>query len=423
MSHLAEKLQQLTPQQQTLLQLVAESATQLGFSAYLVGGIVRDLLLGHPGSDLDIVVTGNAIKLAHQLVSAHGGEAVTHKAFGTATWQPANAATIDLITARHETYAHPAALPTVTPGSLADDLARRDFSINTLAVSLAPGDFGKLHDPSNGQDDIQAGIIRALHPQSYIDDPTRIFRAVRYEQRYNFPIAPADLELIQPARAYIHQLSAERLRHELDMILAEPRAPAMLERLWQLGIFDFVVDVLPWDAGIRSRLDSALRQLPSPQWGLLPPEAGLPFQRDLLYALWLTPLSIPAIEKVHKRLNFPLAILNTLRAGSSLLAESPPPTGIKPSAWVERLEHVPPLAIYTVSVLSPNHAGPLWQYATQWRHMHIATTGDTLKALGLRPGPAYQKILKHLRAALLDGEIYTREEEKALLQSLIPRYT
>jgi tRNA nucleotidyltransferase (CCA-adding enzyme) len=431
----ASKLQTLPLLQQSLLRIVAGKAEVLGFPAYLVGGIPRDLVLGHPGTDLDIVIVGDAPTLARELASEHGGEVTVHSKFRTAIWQVARRdpelaaladlplASIDLITARREIYTSPAVLPTVTPGSLQDDLARRDFTINTLAIALTSGHYGELHDPFSGLQDIQNGVVRALHPQSYIDDPTRIFRAIRYEQRYAFQLSATDLELIRQARPYLRQLSPERLRHELDLILDEPRAPAMLERLHELGVFEFIAEELPWDSGLRQMLDSALSQLSSPGVGFIPAVAGLPHQRALLYAVWLAPLPPARIEKLQTRLLFPLEMLKIIQAASALLADFPSLAGSRPSAWVERLDGIPPLALLAVSVHVGPASRPLTDYSRQWRHMHISTNGETLKALGLRPGPAFQKILWHLRASLLDGEIHTLDEEKALLQAIIPRYT
>ncbi|MCB1602931.1 MAG: CCA tRNA nucleotidyltransferase, partial [Xanthomonadales bacterium] len=171
----------------------------LNMPCYLVGGFVRDLLLKQPVNDFDFVVEGDAIKLGKQLVKTFGGKLTPHFKFHTAIWhlpstfnlQPA---TLDLITARKEMYEKPGALPTVTPSNIEDDLRRRDFTINAMAVRLDGEGFGEVLDPLDGQADLERGVIRVLHPNSFMDDPTRIFRAIRYEGRYSFTLEPSTLE-------------------------------------------------------------------------------------------------------------------------------------------------------------------------------------------------------------------------------------
>lgn len=187
-----------------LLHRLAEEAEARQMPLYIVGGSVRDLVLGRRLNDFDLTVEGDAIALARSLASKHGGGVTAHQKFGTAKWflpetLKTDHDTLDLISARSETYKHPAALPTVRLGSLADDLRRRDFTINALAVRLDGSHFGELRDDLNGLDDLQKGMIRVLHPRSFIDDPTRMYRAVRYEGRYGFKIVQDTLALIPQA--------------------------------------------------------------------------------------------------------------------------------------------------------------------------------------------------------------------------------
>ncbi|MBI3738423.1 MAG: CCA tRNA nucleotidyltransferase, partial [Chloroflexi bacterium] len=217
-----------------LIHRVADESSALGFSLYIVGGFVRDLVLGRDGADFDLVVEGDAIRLARALVSKYGGKVAVHDKFGTAKWDIRESGIVnrgsasdsrlptpdflDLISSRSETYANPAALPTVKMGSLADDIRRRDFTINTLALRLDGDHFGELRDDLGGLADLQKGVVRVLHPRSFIDDPTRMYRAVRYEQRHGFTIAKETLDLIPEAWPLVEKLSAQRIRHELDLI-------------------------------------------------------------------------------------------------------------------------------------------------------------------------------------------------------------
>lgn len=432
----------LLPEQLTLLRLVADEAAARGVAAYLVGGVVRDLLLGRPGLDFDIVVVGDAVALARALAKKYGGKLTAHPRFGTATVETREGmrensqeqrkeyskqsdfyslfsalSSLDFITARRETYSQPAALPDVTPSTLEDDLNRRDFTINTLAVRLDGAHFGELYDLHQGADDIARGIIRVLHPASFLDDPTRIFRAVRYEQRYGFAIAPETLALIPAARPHVAALSAERVRHEFDLIFDEPNAVSMLNRLDELGMLKAVENALPWGADLRERLAAGLSADPGPQWDATLRYAGIPFRWIVGYTLWLLDLTQSEIDSTQARLVFPLSVLTSLRSAARLRVDLPLFSGAAPSKWVERLRGVPLPAIYAVYLVSGEPA--LEMYASHWQHIHPKTDGDTLKALGLPPGPAYKKILLRLHAAWLDGEVASAEQEKALLEKLL----
>jgi tRNA nucleotidyltransferase (CCA-adding enzyme) len=404
-------LSRLPTLHQTLLRQIDHQAATLGCPAYLVGGSVRDILLGLPALDLDIVLEGDAIQLAHALKNRYGGELTLHTKFRTATWQPPEGPPLDLITARRETYPEPAALPDVSPSSLADDLARRDFSINTLALRLVDEALLDLH---NAQSDLVSGLIRALHPQSFLDDPTRLYRAVRYETRYRFKLAPDTLALIPEALPFVQKLTAERLRHELDLVFNEARPARILARMDELGLLQAILpDVLPWDSDLAEKLESALAAPPPPGWGLGLAFSGQPLNQVLGYALWFSRLSHSQIALLHVRLNFPLAVFKTAQAASDLLADLPALAGSKPSAWVRRLEEVPAPALYAAYLASGETA--LKDYATAWQHTRPKADGETLKALGLPPGPRYAQILSALRAAWLDGEVNTPEQEQALL--------
>src|SRR5512137_2240263 len=182
--------QKLSSRQLALLRIVADAAATRHLPLYLVGGFVRDLLLGSPATDFDLVVEGDAISLARMLAAQYGGKVTSHLRFGTAQWflSGSDHHVLDFISTRSETYKHPAALPTVKPGTLTDDLLRRDFTINTLALRLDAKHWGELRDDLGGLEDLKHGLVRVLHPLSFQDDPTRLFRAVRYEKRYGFRI-------------------------------------------------------------------------------------------------------------------------------------------------------------------------------------------------------------------------------------------
>jgi len=410
-------IEKLPPLHQRLLRQIDRQAADLDSPAYLVGGSVRDILLGLPAFDLDVVVEGDAIQLAQALKASSGGELTLHTKFRTATWQPPAGPPLDLITARRETYPAPASLPIVSPSNLADDLARRDFSINTLALRLADEALIDLH---NAQSDLASGLIRVLHPQSFHDDPTRLYRAVRYETRYGFRITAETLALIPPALPLVERLTAERIRHEFDLLFHETHPAKVLARMAELDLLQAVLpDVLPWDSLVADRLAFDLSALPASEWGLDLTFNGQPLNLVLGYALWLGHLHHAQIDLLHERLNFPLTVLKTIQAVSALTADLPSLKDARPSAWAQRLVEVPLAAIYAAYISSREPA--LRRYAAEWRNIHPTADGETLKALGLPPGPRYAQILAALRAAWLDGEIKTPEQESDFLQKLIQK--
>ena len=409
----------LPPQQVTLLRIVAEMAAIRQLPLYLVGGFVRDLLLGSPATDFDLVVEGDAIPLAKALAVQHGGRVTAHVRFGTAQWflPDSDHHALDFISTRSETYKHPAALPTVKPGTLADDLARRDFSINTLALRLDGKHWGELRDDLGGLDDLKQGLVRVLHPASFMDDPTRLFRLVRYEQRYGFKIVPETLSLIPPARQLISSLSAERLRHELDLILGEEKAVAMLSHLAELNLLQPVHPALAWNGTLRDRFLNGLGHLPEYHFKSIPAYADRSF---LGWHFWLMEFPSIDLESLERRLHFRANLFSSLLAASALSANLPSFGGLKPSQWVARLEDLPLTAVYAVFLACPDGQvrQDLCNYLETWRHVKPKTNGHDLLKRGLPVGPRYQQILQRLQEAWLDGEVKTESEELKLLDKL-----
>src|SRR5262249_2529688 len=238
-----------------LVRNAAAIAREMGYSTYLVGGFVRDLLIGQANLDLDIVVEGDAIALAERLAAQHGGRVHAHSRFGTAIWliDEDENTHLDFATARTEFYEYPSALPDVERSSIKLDLHRRDFTINALALCLDPERYGALLDPYGGELDLQRGIIRVLHNLSFIEDPTRILRAVRFEQRFGFTIEARTAQLIDDARNLLDKVSGQRLRHELDLIFSEAEPERALGRLQQLGVLEKIQSSLDVDGWLEQK--------------------------------------------------------------------------------------------------------------------------------------------------------------------------
>lgn len=240
--NISQSLDQLPSRILNLLRDAGVCAEEMGFCAYAVGGLVRDLFLQRDNLDVDVVIEGNGIAFASGFSVGHNARLLTYEKFGTANLMFPDGFKIDVATARTETYERPAALPLVMPGSIRDDIFRRDFSINTLAVSLNPDRFGELIDLFHARNDIKKRLIRALHEKSFIDDPTRIFRAVRFEKRFGFKIESITEKLIQDAicEGLIERLSGHRISSELRLILKEGDPLLPVRRLDELGILSAV---------------------------------------------------------------------------------------------------------------------------------------------------------------------------------------
>lgn len=408
MQQLAELISSNLPEtRQAVLAHIRHMARQLHLPLYLVGGFVRDVLLGLPPDDFDLVVEGSAPQLVWALARAHGGETLVHAPFGTATWTTTTGEAIDLASARTETYARPAALPTVaTPASILADLRRRDFTINTLTVRMDGEHFGELLDPLDGHADLTQGVVRVLHSQSFVDDPTRLFRAVRYEQRLAFRLAPETLALIPGAWDAMAALTPDRLRREFELIFREPRANAMLQRLQALEILPRVHPALRWGADAARRAE-IIRALPIADWQMpAPPEP------DALYlTLLLSDATAAEAADALTRLNVSRAVSEAVQSALTLAA-----TWTRPSQAVAVLDSVSELANIAAYVRLGHP--DLSTYLSRWRFVRATTTGDDLIARGLQPGPRFKDLLWQLRAARLDGAVTSDEAERDLLNRL-----
>ena len=418
----------LTPESLALIRLIRTEAERLDLPLYIVGGSVRDLMLGRAIKDFDFTVEGDAGKLAESILRKYAGKVVFHSRFGTATWTldettfkrlhvpllgtSAFPPSLDLVSSRSETYSQPGALPTVKRSAIEDDLRRRDFSINAMALRLDGKYYGDLFDPLGGQADLAHGLIRVIHDRSFVDDPTRMIRAIRYASRYGFKISPQTLDLINAeVRDVLSRLSGERLRHEIDLIFEESHPSAMLHQLAELDLLK----------PIHSSLQHANFQLPFID--ILPAEFGeitipdiLSFKRTLGWILWLMPLSDFDIDVISKRLDFPALLTKSVHAASALLARLPSIAIWKPSQWTDHLEEMPSIAVYAVYLMRKESA--LRDYLVHWRKVKPTITGNDLIKRGLEPGPRYSEILHQLRAAWLDGEVRSKEDELKMLEKL-----
>jgi tRNA nucleotidyltransferase (CCA-adding enzyme) len=408
--NLARQVEQYLPRQiQELVKDISGQAAKLGQRVYIVGGVVRDLLLGYPNFDLDLVVEGDAVKLAQQVAETSQAKLLAHHRFGTAKLRYENF-TLDLATARKETYDKPGALPAVTPGTLQDDLIRRDFSINAMAISLAPNDYGKLVDPYNGRSDLEHRLIRILHPGSFSDDATRILRGVCYEQRFDFEFEAQTARLLKRDIPMLDTISGDRIRHELEHIFEEDRPELVIKRLGELGVLHRITPSLKSDGWIAEKFEKA-RRLKKP--------AQL---TSLYFCLLIYSFSERDIEQFLARLNIPAKLSRAMRDTLRLKDRLPfiDKSSLKPSEIYYLLREYEPLTIQANAIASDSSRvhHHLQLYLTKLRYVRASLDGEELKKLGISTGPEMGKVLQILHKAKLDGEVRTRADEKKLALSL-----
>jgi len=418
-----------------LIQKVSQTAAQMGYSLYVVGGFVRDLLLGTPTLDLDLVVEGNAIALAKRLRKKVGGRVKSHARFGTAKLildeQAFPIAYLDFVTARTEFYEHPTALPQVERSSIKQDLHRRDFTINTLAICLdgstelaeVPGRYGELLDFYGGEQDLKRGLIRVLHSLSFVEDPTRMLRAARLEQRLGFRIEDRTEELIGNALDLLDRTTGERIRHELYLILEEEVPEEALCRLDELGVLAQICPGLRCDDWLRERFIRLRESLEAGSWKLATSKQQL--ETGIMYLALLTyRSSAPDLESLINRLKIAsedaalLRQVNVLRSLTSELAGER-----QPSAIYRLLKPYSGPAIFVLWIATESELvrEQLELHHRKLRFVEPEIDGEYLKAMGLKPGPIFGRILSALRDARLDGEVSSLEEEKGLVEELLVR--
>jgi tRNA nucleotidyltransferase (CCA-adding enzyme) len=367
---------------------------------YLVGGAVRDLLRGAAAVDLDLAVESDAPSVARALAGRLGGSVREHERFGTATVRAPDL-TFDLATTRTETYDEPGALPRVEAARLAEDLRRRDFTINAMAVALAGDDLGHLHDPHGGAADLGAGLVRILHAGSFLDDPTRLLRAVRYETRLGFHM---DEDTERAARAAVAEdalstVSGSRVRDELMDLLAEYEAPAAVERLRDLGLDRALHPALRPDpelvasASLGAVAIGADRGLAS----LAALVAGAPDELDP----WVAGLQLEARERdgVSRAARAAPGIVAELRARERM-----------PSELRELLGDAPPEALALALALGAPPE-PILHWVTDLSGVRLEIGGADLLAEGVPEGPALGRALEETLRRKLDGLVDGRDDE------------
>jgi tRNA nucleotidyltransferase (CCA-adding enzyme) len=409
-SYLPAKLRDYLPQPvMSFLDVASKKAGQLGYEIYLVGGVVRDLFLERSNSDLDLAIEGDAIKLAHILAEETGGKLTAHPRFNTANLIYRDFS-VDVAMARNETYKHPGALPAVQPGRLVDDLIRRDFSINAMAINLAPDHFGQLIDPHGGKADIQNKKIRILHPNSFIDDATRILRGIRYEQRLDFEFESETEKLLRRNVSMLDTISNDRLRRELyNILIKEPEPERVFARAEKLEVLHQLHPRLKGNGWLSQKFT----------------KTRTTFTRILPTTIYLCLLVYSfdesEVNSFNSRFNLPRSMAQAMLQAVQLRDRFDKLSDalLQPSKIYHILSPFNFQAIRAnlIATDSPTVEQHLKLYLGKLHYVKPLLTGDNLLVLGISSGPQLGKLLQALHDAKLNGKLETREQEEEFVRS------
>lgn len=408
-----------------LLTQAGELAAAEGYEVYAVGGFVRDILLERTNQDLDLVVEGDGIAYARSLARELGGRVKSHKKFKTAVVLLEYDKRIDVATARLEYYQYPAALPTVELSSIKMDLFRRDFTINALALRLNPDRFGNIVDFFGAERDIRNRRVRVLHSLSFVEDPTRILRAVRFERRYDFEIGGQTMRLIKNALQLelFDRLSGSRICHELQLISQEQNPTACFERLEELNILEAIHPLLKLNQE-RQRVLEELERVhvwysllyldqPADAWTLfflgLTQGTKKEEAREICERLFFSPREMRDVLGLRDMIGSAFMTLMGWKEGKSALSE-----------LFAVLDPMPVEGILFLMAKSRKEyiRRNISQYLARLRNLETDISGQDLLDMGLPSGPAMGKILERVRNAKIDGEVETRQEQLALASQI-----
>ena len=389
-------------------------AYSMGWSVFIVGGFVRDLLLGNENFDIDLVIEGDGILYAEKLSEELGANLTIHRDFGTATLNLSENFKLDIATSRREFYPRPASLPHVKPAPLKEDLFRRDFTVNAMAISINPSDFGRLIDFFGGRRDLRERKVRVLHVRSFIDDPTRIFRAIRFEQRYNFCIEKVTERLIKLAlREGVFQLlSGKRIKEELKQILEEDRPERNVYRMQKLGILKVIQPGIYLDSSREMIFDKLIDTIA--RYEILTGEKS---KRWLIrLSVLLRDLTEEEIEDFCSKYSFTREERETILASSKKadeIVERLTVPEMKPSSIYYLLRSYPPEALILAMAIAKDDIVEkrIVLYLSHLQKIELEITGDDLKKMGYKPSPEFSRILEETKKAKLDGLVKTVEEE------------
>ncbi len=421
-----KKIDKLPVPMRDFIHLAGCVADEKGFNVYVVGGFVRDLFLGVANFDVDLVVEGDGIAFAAELAGRLNLSVVIHKRFGTATLHGLEGFKADIASSRREVYDKPAALPSVTFGKIEEDLFRRDFTINAVAIGINKHQFGRVIDNYAGLKDLKNGLIRALHHLSFIDDPTRILRAVRFEQRFDFKIEKDTLSWLKESqrRRMLFNVQKHRLRDELVLIFKEQVPFKALKRLNELCGLSYIAPTLRFQNSWRFDF-SAITGRAAIFNKLCVHRRHIEFY-TMYMALFFCFLSIKAMRRVITDFAFHkgessrmLSLKINYKKAQSLLCRKT----VSASSVYRLLQPLSYEVIFLIMILSKDRCAEKHiEYFFLKSHLQrLHVRGEDLLKSGIKPGPAFKKILERLLSAEIDGKIKGKDEELAYAQKLADR--
>ncbi|MBI5199451.1 MAG: CBS domain-containing protein [Nitrospirae bacterium] len=409
-----------------ILKKVGSIAEGLGFSAYLVGGIVRDILLApnliqDENLDIDIVIEGDGIAFANRISKELSVRVKSHQKFGTSVILLQDGLKFDVATARTEYYKSPGALPTVEISSIKKDLYRRDFTINSLAIKLNAKEYGTLVDFFGGQRDLKDKVIRILHNLSFIEDPTRVFRAIRFEQRFNFKIGKHTANLIKSAvkMDLFHKLSGPRLYGELVLIFSEAEPLKALKRMAEFDLLRFIHPRLVFTKGLGAIFEGIQETL---SWFKLLFLEGKIEKWLIFFVCMMDELKNDEVTETCERLSIPERLREKILKGREdtrvILYEFFKEKRMKPSKIYRLLKPVPLEILLFMMAKAKDETSKRYisLYLTELQKVKVSLSGSDLKEMGIEPGPLYKKILDRLLEGRLNGEIRSKAEEKRFIR-------
>jgi len=400
---------QLSPEALQAVQTLRALTDAGGLDLYLVGGAVRDLLLQRDNIDLDLALEADVAPFATALAAELGGRRVLHQRFGTSTVSGPGFH-LDLARTRRETYAHPGALPTVEPASLADDLARRDFTINAMALRL--GTEVELIDPYEGARDVVTGHVSILHTDSFRDDATRMLRAFRYAGRLGFAVDVNTTPYVLRDLSYLDTISGPRLRRELLLIFNEPNAVDICDRAEVLGVLHAVHPAF----FVHGYFVKGWRD------GFAGP--ALAARDETGFCVLTSTADNDTVTSLSARLHLKGRFEDALRDAVRLRSQSSKLAAMRhdPVAAVETLQHAAPSAVWATGIVAGGEVQATCEtYLREWRHVKPSLRGNDVIALGVQPGVAVGDALRVLRDARLTGAATTRADEEALVRSIVQK--
>jgi len=409
---------------QNILNKIGEIGDKLNFPVFMVGGVARDLFLGIENYDIDIVVEGDGIKYARELSRDLKGRTKSHEKFRTAVVILADGFKIDVATARREFYEYPAAFPKVELSSIKKDLYRRDFTINAMAIQLNKKYFGKLIDFFGGQKDLRIGIIRVLYNLSFVEDPARIIRAIRFEQRYNFKMDRATEDFLKKAidDKLLSRLRKKRIAEELILILKEENPLKSLKRLEELGALKYILPEVELDKDTVERFNKVKDNYNFWKRNISDEKIELWM---IYFCCLIKNLGKNQIQKISKKLIFKQKSLDKINYCYSNLDQVikfiSQKNKISPSIIYLELKELPNEVLFLA--MTENNTNivkkRISNYFEKYKKENLYISGKELKELQVEPGPIYSQILNKLLCAQLDGEVKNKRDEIRFVKNIL----